>query len=158
MLLIERDIRSLGGIASTAELLRRGHTAEMLWIWSRYGTIIRIRKGWYANSDVPDDVLRAVRVGGRLACLSAAAHHGLVAQSFFSLHVSVGRQSSRLRTANDWKKRLVEHPDLDVVVHWTRIPLDGNRQAVSPEKAMRQLQICAHPESKAAISESAANR
>jgi len=158
MLLIQRDIQSLGGIASTAELLRRGHSAEMIWIWSRYGTIVRVRKGWYANADVSDDVLRAVRIGGRLACVSAAAHHGLIDPSFSSLHVSVGRHSSRLRTATDAKIQLAEHPDPSVVIHWTRLPLDGGRQAVSPEEALRQMRLCSHPDAKAAIGESAANR
>jgi hypothetical protein len=147
VLLIERDLVALGGIASTAELRARGHDAELILVWARYGTIVRVRKGWYAARDEPPQVLMALRVGGRLACISAAA-----------LHVSVGGHSSRLRTARSARLRLAEHPEPTTVVHWSRRELGGDRRAVSSSEALRQMRTCDHDEVAAAIREMAANR
>jgi hypothetical protein len=158
MLLIERDLVALGGIASTAELQMRGHDAELIRVWARYGTIIRVRKGWYAARDEPPQVLMALRVGGRLGCISAAAHHGLLDARPISLHVSVGGHSSRLRTARSARLRLAEHPEPTTVVHWSRRELAGDRRAVSISEALRQMRTCDHDEVAAAIREMAANR
>ncbi|MDN5726574.1 MAG: hypothetical protein L0G99_11685, partial [Propionibacteriales bacterium] len=43
----------------------------------REGRLIVVARGWYALPDASSDVLRAIRLGGRLDCVSAAQHHGL---------------------------------------------------------------------------------
>jgi hypothetical protein len=157
MLKIERDLVSLGGIASTAELLRRGHTGDELILWARHPRIVRVRKGWYALADLPPDVLRAWRVGGPLACVSAAMHAGILPPDVGAggvLHVSVPPTASRLRSPADHRERLADHA---VVLHW-----DGrrwpSRQAVPPHIAWAQITRCATEESRSAIGWRAANR
>jgi hypothetical protein len=58
---VERIVRELGGIASTAELIRRGCDTDMIRLVESYGKILRIRQGWYATPDVPADSFRAWR-------------------------------------------------------------------------------------------------
>jgi hypothetical protein len=92
-----------------------------------------VRRGWYALPGVPEDAIRAARVGGRLACVSALAHHnGGVTAADQPLHVAVVRASSRLRFY-----------DAEVVVlHWSRQRLPGTRLAVSEEVARAQTARC----------------
>jgi hypothetical protein len=81
MLAIEAAIRALGGIATLRELVDRGHEARMVWLFADYGRrIVRVRKGVYATPDLPEAVLRACKVGGRLDCVSALEFHGVDAR------------------------------------------------------------------------------
>lgn len=136
-------IRELGGgIARLSELCSRGLSPELIWLLVGYGRIIRVRKGWYANKDSDDALIRAWRVGGRLACVSALAYHGLGEPDPLALHVSVPGTASRLRTAHNHRERLAEHPDPAIIVHWTRRPVPGDRSAVSAEFALEQAERC----------------
>ncbi|TXN31526.1 type IV toxin-antitoxin system AbiEi family antitoxin domain-containing protein [Lacisediminihabitans profunda] len=135
-------IRELGGIARLSELASHGYSPEIIGMLVDYGRIIRVRKGWYAITDTDDALLRAWRVGGRLACVSALAHHGLGEPDPLALHVSVSRTASRLRTAHDYRERLAEHPDPAIIVHWTRRPVLGDRRAVDAEFAREQAALC----------------
>jgi len=158
LLRIERDLIALGGVASTAELLCRGHEPELIRIWARYGRIIRVRKGWYASRDESAEVIEALRIGGKLACVSAAIHHGLVPAGVETLHVSVDRHSSRLRTRESARLRLAQNPDSSTVIHWSRSALEGDRRAVSAHEALRQMRTCDRDEVREAIRDVAANR
>ena len=66
---MEPAIRRHGGIASRAELLAAGWTPTDLWLADRFGDLDRIRRGWYASSELPDDARAAWRAGGPLAAL-----------------------------------------------------------------------------------------
>lgn len=70
-------IRNQGGIVSRRELLAAGWTADELRIAYGLGTLRRLRRGWYRSSDVPDEVVRAWRHGGPLACISALRWYGV---------------------------------------------------------------------------------
>jgi hypothetical protein len=164
MLKIERDIRELGGIASTAELLRRGHSGDELRLWARHPRIVRVRKGWYALSDGATDVLQAWRVGGPLACVSAAIHLGVLDRDVNAsgvVHVCVPATSARLRTPLDHRRRLAEVRDVGdtrrVVVHWSRDDVFASRLTVPLEAAWAQIARCGSEEARAAIRR-AANR
>jgi predicted transcriptional regulator of viral defense system len=135
-------IRQLGGIARLSELAAHGFSPEIIRMLVDHGRIFRVRKGWYATTDTDDALIRAWRVGGRLACVSALAHHGLGEPDPLALHVSVPRTASRLRTANDYRLRLAEHPDSAIIVHWTRRPIPGDRSAVDAELAREQAAAC----------------
>ncbi|WP_394770083.1 type IV toxin-antitoxin system AbiEi family antitoxin domain-containing protein [Lacisediminihabitans sp.] len=135
-------IHELGGIARLSELGSHGYSPELIGMLVDYGRIIRVRKGWYATTDTDDALIRAWRVGGRLACVSALAHHGFGEPDQLALHVSVPRTASRLRTAHDYRQRLAEHPDAAIVVHWTRRPVPGDRRAVDAEFAREQAAVC----------------
>ena len=142
---VERIVRELGGIASTAELIRRGCDTDMIRLVASYGKILRIRQGWYATPDVPADSLRAWRAGGRLTCVSAAIFHGLWADDDAALHVRVDANTARVRRAPD------------IVFHWTRRPATGSRLVVSLPEALDTIARCQPSDVFHAI-RSAANR
>jgi hypothetical protein len=135
---IERDILMLGGVARRSELLNRGHSRDVIDLLASYGTrIICVRKGWYATPDFSPEVTRAWHLGGRLACVSAAAHHGLALPDDGLLHISVPRNASRLGKARP-----------RVVRHWTDTRSLENqppiaRRSVDIEEAIRQILVCA---------------
>lgn len=158
LLRIETDLRALGGVGTAAELISRGHTADMLRLWSDYGRIVKVRKGVYVERAASPDVVEALRVGGRLACISAAVHLGLIDGTCRSLHISVPREMSRLRTRHNARRKLTDFPDESVVLHWSRTAPAGDRQSVSADTALSQMSRCAHPDTWSAIGETAANR
>lgn len=123
-----------------AELLRRDHWRELIEIALRYRSLQRVRKGWYANPHESPEVVRAWRVGGRLACLSAVAYHRGEAPPAV-LHVEVPGNTSRLRSPERRGKPLAA--DERVIVHWARAASPGNRRAVDLSAASRQADRCA---------------
>lgn len=131
MPLVDATVRRLGGIATTAELLGRGITPDLIRMAVDYGTVVRIRRGWVANVDVPERAIAARRVGGQLACVSALDHHGVLSQTDHALHIAVPARSSRLRPGRE-----------TVVLHWSRADPTGDRLAVSIEEAWKQAAAC----------------
>ena len=119
-----------GGVFYTAEAYSHGDTQTILrWAVIR-GSIIRARRGVYCDPALPRAALRAIRIGGRLACVSALAHHGLAAMPS-KLHIVVPAGASRLRSGGT-----------GLVIHWSRRELAGSRVAVSVEEAYRQAARC----------------
>ena len=81
-------VRSVGGLATTRQLLNQGIERGMIDIAYMYERIWRVRKGLWCVPELPRDVVRAQRVKGRLACVSALVHHGVIEDDGFDLHVS----------------------------------------------------------------------
>lgn len=132
-MLPRKAVELFGGIASWAQLESVGCEAEQVRISVNYGRIIRIRKGWFAATWVPEEAVRAWRIGGRLACVSALAFHGELENPgpHEPIHLLVPRAAHlRLR------------PGESAVVHWTRRPPTGTRLAVPVELARRQAAHC----------------
>lgn len=126
-------LEKLGGIGSRSELLLLGCWDDVVDLALYYGRIHRVRRGWYALPEAPEDAVRAFRVGGRLACVSALAHHAdSVTPPAEPIHVQVERGSSRLRLPSESV----------VVLHWSRRRLEGTRLAVSAAVAHRQSEVC----------------
>ena len=71
------DIRRLGGLAATHELYALGYGQTLLRFAVRAGSIVRVRTGRDCCPDLAVDIQQAARVGGLLACESAARHLGL---------------------------------------------------------------------------------
>ena len=113
---------------------------EYVRISCNYGNLLMIRKGWYCHPRVRSDVIAAVRVGGRLACVSALAYYGEGAAPE-RLHVALPPGSARPRSPVDHRRRL--DPRDSVVLHWSSVPLSGDRAAVALETARWQAQRCA---------------
>ena len=118
-----------GGVFFTEEAYARGDTQSMLFWSVAYGTILRPRRGVYCDPRLSSSAIQALHVGGRLACVSALAHHGLEPEPH-ELHVAVSANASRLREPNG------------PVIHWSRRRLAGDRVAVSVEEARRQAARC----------------
>jgi hypothetical protein len=127
-------IDSCGGIASTSQLRARGISRWILDITVMHGRVIRVRKGRWANPTVPPAAMDAHRVGGRLACVSALVHHGVIEDSGFDLHVALPANASRLRKARLGTRAVVRH--------WSRREVAGDRLAVSVEVAWAQFALC----------------
>ena len=107
-----------GGVATTAELLAAGHVRATIATGVRSGAIHRLRKGWYGHADLHPEVRAAVRVGGRLSCVSTIAMRGGWAPEASALHVALAPNACRPRTPRDSRLRLTPtHPG--VVLHWT---------------------------------------
>lgn len=157
---IANDIRMLGGVAKKSELLRLGFTEDQVLTAVKRGDIRRARKGWYAVPDLREPVFRAVRVGGRLACVSAARHHGLwVPSSDLELHVDVPGTGSRLRTQTDHRRRLTSHPDDSIVIHWRKdSERRGDRLSVAIPECIDQIFRCQGAVAGFVVLESALNQ
>ena len=125
----DRLLARHGGVFFTDEAYSRGDTQSMLFWSVAYGSILRPRRGVYCDPRLPAPAIRALRVGGRLACKSALAHYGL-APAPGELHVVVNANASRLGDTEG------------VVVHWSRRELAGDRIAVSADEAYRQAARC----------------
>jgi hypothetical protein len=117
------------GLVRTRELIAIGENDELIRIARNYGRILHVRQGWWALPGTPEVLVRAWRAGGRLACVSALAFHGVLPDLGDPLHVEVGAASKGARTP-------------DVVVHWSTDQSDDDRRAVSVEVAVRQARRC----------------
>lgn len=134
----------------THALLRAGCTRYALSLAVRDRSVIRVRQGWYALPQLSAAETRAARVGGRLACSSAASHHGLAVRGD-RLHVEVLRNSARLRDPSDHRRRL----NGNATIHWTSTQADGRRPCVTVLEALTHMATCASPEQTIAAVDSA---
>lgn len=122
-----------GGMASTAELAHSGVERWELDIAVMYGRVLRVRKGLWARPDLTPAAIAAQRGGGRLACVSALAYHGLIEPVPGRLHVSAPQWVFSWRPGS---------PHADVIRHWSRTTEPGDRMAVSPHDAWAQFALC----------------
>lgn len=115
-------IDSLGHIATRQQLIARGCSGFDLTIAVRRGEIRRIRQARYSTPGALFDAVAATRVGGMLAGPSAARSFGLWSGFDTRVHVSVGANSSRLRTniAPSLHPRVLtpDFSERQIVVHW----------------------------------------
>ena len=119
-----------GGIAYTRELSRVPRNVLDVAAW--YGTVLHVKKGVWAAPGLDPVVASAIRAGGRLACVSALAYHGVI-EPGHELHICapLGVISWRPRGSRE-----------RVVRHWSRRPAPGDRIAVDVETAWAQFALC----------------
>jgi very-short-patch-repair endonuclease len=84
----------------------------------RDGALIRVRRGHYAVGGTRDSVVQAVRVGGRLACVSAVLDCGIFGFDDGALHVNVGPSSSRLRAYRESPHEVFSNDGNRLRLHW----------------------------------------
>jgi very-short-patch-repair endonuclease len=106
-----------------------------------------VRRGWYAAPDTPDDLVTAVRVGGRLACVSAGAHYGWATPERHGVHVCVAENAARLRRPGAAAPHSAS-PNLGVVLHWGSpiAKTDRPRLITSRFETVAHLIGCLDPE------------
>ena len=138
---IAATLTSLGTLVPTHALLRAGISSYALTVAVAREDIIRVRQGWYALPQIEPELARGARVGGRLACISAARHLGLATRGG-GLHVEVSGNSVRLRDPDDHRKRLHN----SATVHWHRTASDGTELCVSALDALGAMATCVSPE------------
>ena len=109
--------------------------------------IIRVRRDHYARPGLDQHTLEAVRVGGRLACVSAAAELGLFAFDHSHTHLHLDREASRLRSPHTRFRPLAELPRDGVQLHWWPLidATDGNEFCVGVKDALVQIIRCQEP-------------
>lgn len=127
-------INSLGGIATRQQLIARGCSGFDLTIAVQRAEIRRVRQARYSTPKASPDAVVATRVGGLLAGPSAARSYGLWAGFDRRVHISVGANSSRLRTnfAPSFQPKVLtpDFSEREVVVHWL---VDGAVPELGPE-------------------------
>ncbi len=111
-------VDAMGGFAQKRQLVRRGVRDRHLTNAVKSREVVRVRNGWYSTVPETDLRLRALRVGGRLTGLAAVAQWGGWVLSVPILHVAVPENASRLRCANNRRRRLVPGSSGGVAVHW----------------------------------------
>lgn len=127
-------------MASLEQLLAAGATADELSRAVHAGGLFRPRRGYYALGTAAPAAVTAVRVGGRLSCLSASASYGLWAGRDSRLHVTVPVKASRLRVPGD-----------AVVRHWTTRLGGPDVWRVSAADCLRTVVRCAPREDAVAV-------
>ena len=113
------DIAALGLFARRSDLLALGHSDGVLRLEVELGTVIRVRKGWYSLASAPAMAVRAFRIGGRLAGLSALETYGIWTPSTRKLHVTVPADARGLRRPTDMRSRFEAADGLNCRVTWT---------------------------------------
>ena len=106
-------------VATRSQLLAAGATPRDLTAAVRDRRLIRVREGYYATPVADAALLQAVRIGGRLGCVSALRRHGVWAPPHPFPHVSVGPKASRLRSPRDRYVALEQQNRDGCEVHWT---------------------------------------
>lgn len=148
-------LRAKGGIASVADLRSAGVSARALQRAQSAGVIARVRRGWYSLPHTSAQLVRAVRVGGSLTCISGCGAHGLWEPWDLRLHVSVPKRSRHLKDPDDGDP--IAGSTDQVVVHWNSdAPLTG---IVLPiEECLAQVLRCQPAEIAFTILESALHK
>ena len=134
-------------IAETGALVAAGATWRSLQAAVATGFLIRVRRGHYALPGTDVHLLEAVRLGGRLACISAVAHAGGFALDTAFAHVHVHPTGSRLRAPHDRFELLTERNRDGVELHWGHLlnPEAGTEYSVGLIDALVQVFNCQHP-------------
>jgi very-short-patch-repair endonuclease len=138
---------------TTAELRARGETTESIREKIAGGDTFRIIRGWYGSRATPKDVVLAMRMGGRLGCVSALALHGAWVPPDAGTHVLFPTAASGRRSAG-------RERGASVVRHWGA-PVDrtGSGFAVAPlELAVADALKCFPPHLLIAILDSLLHR
>lgn len=112
------------GINSYQDLRKAGASRRDINQALTAGTIVRISRGWYRSATAPPtDVASALRVDGRLGCLSGCKLHGLWVPPRIGTHIVFGRGCApdrlqqNMHTARKPQPRTPVWPLLDCLEH-----------------------------------------
>ncbi len=134
-------------IYTRGELLNDGFTSAQLTHAVRTRELIRARRGLYATPDTPDAVVKAVRIGGRLACVAALATAGIWVRDSRAIHIHLAREKSRPRSPQDQFVPLTKNNRGGCELHWRPLcdPEAATDYAVGPVDAIIQAVRCQDP-------------
>jgi hypothetical protein len=143
---LESTLRSLGGIAHVRRLGELGIPHSQVERAAAVGTIARVRPGVYAALDADVQLVRAARVGGRLAGASAARARGLWVPPGRVLTVEVSRGSTHLRDPDN-PGRSLDRDREDVRILWSGGTRSLRRAfGVAPITDMLRQLVASEPE------------
>lgn len=146
-------------IASRDELLAAGARSRRLTSDVREGQLLRIYRDHYALPGTPEHVIRAVRVGGRLACVSALADRHVFVFRHHPGHIHLLRGASRLRSPGDRYSPLATENRNGLELHWQPLlrPEDVTAHAIGAVDSLAQAMRCQTPRMAVATLDSALN-
>ena len=124
-----------GGVAHVGALRAAGFGKDRIERAAESGQVIRVRRGIYASPTAPTNLVRAARVGGRLAGASGAALHRLWIPPHERLVVEVPRGANRLRHPDRPDRTLTATDPVDVL--WSR-----ERRSAQDRIGLSSLQHC----------------
>jgi hypothetical protein len=107
-------------------LLSCGATGAGLTGAVQAGFLVRPRRDHYALPGTPTSIIQAVRVGGRLSCVSALHLLGVFAMDASVPHIHLARSASRLRSPHSRFITLAESARADSVLHWWPLLYDSD--------------------------------
>ena len=133
-------------VASRAELLSAGASGKSLTAAVRFGHLIRARRDHYLLPGIDSHVVQAVRVGGRLGCVSALSAHGVFAFDTSATHIHLEREASRLRSPRRRDRPLTTRNRFGAMLHWSHCdPALASESCVGLVDALVQAALCQHP-------------
>jgi very-short-patch-repair endonuclease len=149
-------VRRLGGIAHRSVLYDAGATRDAVRTSLRRGELLSVRRDWVALPGCSSALLQAVTIGGRLSCISAAAHLGLWTIDDGRFHVAAPSTASRLNLTGP----TVFRGSPPEVVHWSEPPVPvTTRVAIDPiANVLAVLARCQPHEHAVAVIDSALNK
>jgi len=129
---------------STSELVAGGASWRILHNAEESGALIRVRRGYYTLPETSEDVVEAIRVGGRLACVSATRAEGIFGFDDGAVHVHVRQTASRLGSPRDRSLPVLDNDGKAAIVHWGSLlrPFAGSDHSVGLMDALRQIFLC----------------
>ncbi|GAA2040979.1 type IV toxin-antitoxin system AbiEi family antitoxin domain-containing protein [Agromyces tropicus] len=156
-------VAELGGIASREQLMAAGVRGPAISVAVRLGAMRRIRRAHYALPDADRSAVAAVRLGGRLGCVSATSSHGLWTPTPRHVHVALAVNAARLRTnrvlVQSGEPLTPDRMPLEVRLHWSDVPYgeraDESAWRVPVARALVQVARCCDRREVAAVFESA---
>ncbi|KAA0961953.1 hypothetical protein FQ142_01010 [Microbacterium sp. ANT_H45B] len=123
-------------VFSRSQLIRKGLTGRRIAAAVARSDLLHIRRDRYALPTAPSDVVTAVRIGGRVSCLSLLVAMGVFVHRSRGLHVLVTPGSSRLRLSKN----------STTVLHWrVRSSVDGCLHAAPIVDAVAHSVFCQSP-------------
>lgn len=127
---VEEWIRARGGVAHASALRLAGFSAHRVSQAVRDGRLRRVRRSWLVTLDCDQRRVAAARVGGRVACVSAASLQGLWDVQTDAVHIALPHSASRFdpsgilvhrgRGPVPVHPRSTEEPTLNVLFHVAR--------------------------------------
>ena len=131
-------------VLSRAQLLALGATGKTLTAAVRSCDLLRVRRDHYALPDCDPHIIEAVRVGGRLGCLSALADYGIFVVDSRFTHVHLDPVTSRPRSPRNRFDPLSLTNREGVQLHWTGLidEQDGSECRVGIRDALAQSLGC----------------
>lgn len=145
-MLLEQWLSRHEGAAHTSDLYAHGFSRHRISAAVAEGRVQRIRRSWIALNDCDPAVVAAVRVGGRLTCVSAARRMGLWTPDDSAVHVVVRPEAGRIDREG-------------LRVHWSIAPAPVRRhEIVDPlVNVLHHVARCLPRSSALAVWESALN-
>lgn len=141
-----------------AELRAQGMSARGITAAVRTGRLVRARRDNYLAEGVPRQLIDAVRVGGRLGCLSLLSLLGVFVFDASVLHVHMERGDSRMRLPHSAGGDVPDDRRNRRVLHWHRFIDPPLRGSVGIVDALVHAVRCQQPKHAIATLDSALNR